>query len=92
MSFKEITGETVVLSHGGVFRQADLYEWDGKLFAKHGTGYVRLKENGSTSKDGVNIEMLYFDGELRKDKFGRLRVTGGTPIAQDRTMQLTRER
>ena len=90
MSFKQLTGETVVLQSNGIFKQSDLYEWDGKLFAKHAGGFIRLKENGSTSKDGVNIEMLYLDAPLLKDRFGRLCVSGGKPIDKDKATLLTK--
>lgn len=91
MAFKQLTGETVILQSGGVFKQADSYEWDGKLFAKHSGGFIRLKENGSTSKDGVNIEMLCLDAPLRKDRFGRLYVSGGdVMVTDDRRLKLTK--
>ncbi len=72
MSFKKLEGETAIVATRGVFKQCDLYEWNGKLFAQHSGGYVRLKENGSTSKDGVQLIELQFDGELLKDRHGRL--------------------
>ena len=90
MSFKQLTGETVILQSGGVFKQADLYEWDGKLFAKHGNGFIRLKENGSTSKDGINIELLCIDAPLRKDRFGRLCVSGGEHVKAEKVQLLTK--
>lgn len=91
MSFKLLDGETAILQQGGVFKQADLYEWDGKLFAKHGGGFIRLKENGSTSKDGINIEMLMLDKILYKDRFGRLCVEGKgvKPLTDDKVLRLT---
>lgn len=89
MAFKQLDGETAILQQGGVFKQADLYEWDGKLFAKFGAGFIRLKENGSTSKDGVNLELLCLDVPLRRDRFGRLCVSGGTPLAEASVLKLT---
>ena len=91
MTFKLLDGETAILQQSGVFKQADLYEWDGKLFAKHGSGFIRLKENGSTSKDGINIEMLMLDAPLSKDRFGRLCVNGAgvKSLADDKVLKLT---
>jgi hypothetical protein len=73
--FKKLEGETAVLHSGGVYRVADLYERDGRLFAAVSGGFVRLYENGSTSKPATQIESLQLEGELLKDRFGRLCVT-----------------
>lgn len=77
MTFRKIEGDTAIVSSGGVYRQCDLYDWDGKLFAKAGGGFVRLKSNGSTSKDGLNIVHVMTDNPLLVDRFGRLCVTPG---------------
>lgn len=89
MAFKHLVGETAILSQKGAFWQTDLYEWDGKLFAQVGGKYIRLKENGSTSKDGINIEMLCLDSPLQKDRFGRLCVSGGKAVAEAAVLKLT---
>ncbi len=77
MTFKKLEGETAVVATRGVFKQVDLYEWNGKLFAQHSGGYVRLKENGSTSKDGVQLIELQFEGTLLRDRHGRLCTVSG---------------
>lgn len=89
MAFKQLVGETAILSQKGAFWQTDLYEWDGKLFAQVGGKFIRLKENGSTSKDGINIEMLCLDIPLRKDRLGRLCVSGGTELPEAAVLKLT---
>lgn len=75
--FNRIEGDTVVLSQGGLYKMSDLYEWDGGLFAKVGSGYARLRENGTTSKDGVRIEHMETERDLFKDRFGRLATKQG---------------
>lgn len=75
--FKPLEGDVAVIKQGGVFRTCELFEWRGGLYAKFGSGYVRLNENGSTTKDGVSIEMLATDLPLYRDRFGRLEVVGG---------------
>lgn len=47
--FHQLEGEQVILRSGGVFKQVDLFERDDILFAKHGSGYVRLLDKGQTS-------------------------------------------
>lgn len=45
-------GQAIVHSRG-VYRQVPLYQRDGKIYAKHGGGYVRLAQGGSTSAPNV---------------------------------------
>lgn len=70
--FKKLEGDSCIVRHKGVYRPADLYEFDGKLFAKVGAGYIRLRANGTTTKDGTMLEHMEFEGGLFQDKFGRL--------------------
>ncbi|WP_147112143.1 hypothetical protein [Tateyamaria sp. syn59] len=71
--FKQIEGDNVLLQTGGVYKVCQLYtNRVGQLFAGYSGGYVRLKANGSTSKDRLNIEMLETELELCQDKLGRL--------------------
>ena len=77
MSFKALEGDTVLLVQSGVWKTADLYELDGALFAKFGGGFIRLKHNGTTSKDGVNFHQMATERQLFQDIFGRLTVSEG---------------
>ena len=55
--FSQIPGATVVLKSGGVYRQAEVFVYDNKLFAKYSGGYVMLhKDQGhrATSAPKVN--------------------------------------
>lgn len=78
MSFKKLEGDTVILLNKGVWKTADLYTLDGALFAQWSGGYIRLKGDGTTSRDGVNFTMLSTDRTLFADKFGRI-TTAETP-------------
>ena len=78
MSFKALEGDTVLIVQGGVWKTADLYELDGALFAKFGSGFVRLRYNGTTSKDGVNFHDMATDRQLFQDAHGRLAVVEGS--------------
>ena len=78
MSFKKLDGDTAIIQSRGVFKQADLYEWNGKLFVAASGGFIRLKENGSTSKDGIGFVELQIERELFRDRHGRLCVAAGT--------------
>lgn len=92
--FKRLEGDTAVLWSGGVFKQADLYEWQGGLFAAAAGGFVRLAADGSTSKPGVNLKHLTTEAPLFKDRFGRLATQPGegrAPLTGEGLLQLTKE-
>lgn len=75
--FKRLEGDTAILKVGGVYKTADLYERDGKLFAAALGGYVRLYDSGATSKDGLNVDTIASDAPLYRDRFGRLCTAPG---------------
>lgn len=56
--FTDLTGATVVLISGGVFRQTGVATYDGRYFAKFGGGYVALHREGGTSAPRVSWEAL----------------------------------
>lgn len=70
--FKPLEGDQVMLSKKGVHSVHDLYTWQGKLFAKVGSGFIRLKTDGSTTGLDLKIVHMEFEGQLYKDRFGRL--------------------
>ena len=37
----------------GVYRQSPIFQRGGKIYARHGAGYVRLMQGGSTSAPSV---------------------------------------
>jgi hypothetical protein len=75
--FKQIQGQSAVVKNRGVYRTCDLYEFRGQLFVKFGSGFVRLNANGSSSVDGLSLDLLAYEGPLFQDKFGRLAVQQG---------------
>lgn len=82
--FKPLEGDTVILLSGGVYKQCDLFTWDGKLFAKFGGGFVRLREDATTTKPNVTFEHMEYNGPMYRDRFGRLCTAEGeghTPVA-----------
>ena len=74
--FKQIEGDAAILVENGVYKQVDLYSRDGYLFAKIGSGFVRLMADGSTSKHRLRLDFMSFEGELGSDGLGRLVVAG----------------
>lgn len=60
--FKQVEGEAAILVNNGVFSQVDLYSRDGYLYAKHGSGFVRLYADGSTSKAKLRLDFMSYGG------------------------------
>ena len=76
--FEELTGDSAVLVKGGVYRPCPLFKRvNGDLFARYGSGYVRLYATGGTSLDGMKIEVMHTEAPLFVDRFGRLCTTAG---------------
>lgn len=93
MSYFKATdeGQVAIIVKNGVFQQVPLFTRNGFLFAKVGSGFVRLASNGSTSQPSTRIEALIFDGELFRDSLGRLcdgSVSGAKLVAPSETQLL----
>lgn len=85
--FKEMEGEAAILATNGTYAQVGLYTNNGFIFAKSGSGFVRLMLDGSTSKTNATTRCVFITlpaGAMSSDPLGRLahRGTEGTkPIA-----------
>jgi hypothetical protein len=76
--FKKIDTDQALIVQKGLFKPVDVYEGpEGGLYIKIGSGYARIRQNGSTSVEGVALQMLHRDEPVFKDAFGRLCTTGG---------------
>ena len=82
MLFSKIDGEQAIVIRDGVYRQCDLYEKSGALFAKVAGGYIRLNSNGTTTQPKTRLETLAYDGPLFADRLGRLTLTNGEGYKQ----------
>lgn len=87
MYFSEWNGEVAVLHSGGVYKQCPLYVWKGYLFAKYGSGFLRLAADGSTSSPKVRISAISLYTGMGADKLGRLciqsQVKDARPIREE---------
>lgn len=72
--FVQSEGDVAVVVNKGVYKQVPIFIRDGLLYAAYGGGYIRLKEDGSTSQPTARLDHLDFDGELHRDAMGRLCV------------------
>jgi len=76
--FQELEGQTAIVVSKGVYKQAPVYmRDDGSLFAKVGSGFIRLNGTGSTSHAGTRIDFLACDIPLFVNQFGHLFAKGG---------------
>lgn len=86
MAFTISEGDTVVLISKGVYKQVPVFIRDEAVFAKHGSGFIRLYDTFRTSVPTIRWEDLtLYSGRLKKDSFGRLSFAAGV------TMPLLRE-
>ncbi len=85
MLFKALEGETAILVCNGVFRQCQLYSKNGELFAQVPGGFVRLHADGATTKPGMRLETLAYDGPLFRTGLNRICIEAGegrTPLTE----------
>lgn len=63
--FHQIIDSTVVLRSKGVYKQSQCYTHKGMIFAKHGSGFIKLFRNNfgtsapSVSWDEVNLPFAH---------------------------------
>lgn len=89
--FTPVDGALAVLNDKGVFKEALVYARRGVLYARYGVGYVRLYSRGETTKPGVSLSSLAWEGDLYETKFGMLclpHVEGSRQLAESRVDQL----
>lgn len=70
--FQHVEGEAAIVVENGVYRQVDLYTRDGFLYAKTAGGFVRLMQDGSTTKARLRLDYMTWSGPLCRDSMGRL--------------------
>jgi hypothetical protein len=60
MNFFTIIPDAQAIIHsGGVYRQAQLYLRGDRIYAKYGSGFVRLAQGGSTSAPKIRWSDMY---------------------------------
>lgn len=71
--FHKIEDAVIILVSKGTFKQTDVYQRSGYIYAKHGGGYVRLqKHEKGTSCPKLNYDELYLPFEPEYDAIGRM--------------------
>lgn len=67
--FTAIPEAQAIIYTKGVYRQASLYQRAGRIYAKSGSGYVRLMQGGATSAASVRwAEIDTPDGTWAEDR------------------------
>ncbi|MEX0302865.1 MAG: hypothetical protein AB3N24_10610 [Leisingera sp.] len=90
--FKELEGDVAIVVAGGVYKQVKLFTRNGFLFAGVSGGYVRLKADGTTSKDKMRLEHVETEVRLHKDRLGRLgtdQIPHATALASNETLLIS---
>lgn len=91
--FRELEGDAAIVVSGGVYKHVKVYLRDGYLFAGFSGGYVRLKADGTTSKDKLRLDHLETGIPLHKDHYGRLgtnEIKDAQPIASDEVLRIAK--
>jgi hypothetical protein len=91
--FKDLLGDTAVLRKNGVFFVVPLYTYQDGLYAKVGGGFIRLRDDMTTSQPGTQIESVQTDKDLYRDQFGRISLVATaktTPLAANAARLLLR--
>lgn len=92
--FQEVEGEAAILSQNGVYKQVPVFKRDGYLYAKASGGFVRLYEDGSTSKSRCRLDTLTWGDPLTlgRDSLGKLclvsEVRGAYSMEQQKQRKL----
>lgn len=81
--FSPIPDSTALISMCGIYSERDLYEIKGVLYAKIGSGFVKLKPYHETSKPKTRwVEIRIKNAELTIDK-GQLTYFYPTKMAAE---------
>ena len=90
--FKELSGCVAVTAQNGVYQQVPVFARGGYLYAKNGSGFVRVYADGSTSKAKCFVDTLHVDTfNLYRDRLGRLcdaSVDGAQPLPSKEVARL----
>lgn len=70
--FQHVEGEYAILVTNGVYKQAQVFNRGGYLYAQASGGFVRLHKDGHTSKPKTRLDYLTWTGEISHDAMGRL--------------------
>lgn len=75
MTFHIVEDAVVILSSKGVFKQSDIYVRKNYIYAKHGSGFIRLQRHEKgTSAPSVYYDDLYLPFTPEYDNIGRMMV------------------
>ncbi len=72
--FKKIEDSFCVLFTKGSYKQVEIYEREGLIFAKFGGGFIKVYQNGYTSKNEVVCKGINCMGVIWKEGAGGLEV------------------
>lgn len=69
-AFLPISDSRVILRQSGVYKTAQLFENDGKLFAKSSGGFIRLHPGNTTSHKSITWQDARIqDGQIEVSHF-----------------------
>ena len=70
--FKQVKEAYVITcSRGGIYRELDIFKYNNELYAKAGTGFIKLNEGSRTSSDTIRWSLIV-GVEYKISTLGRL--------------------
>lgn len=84
--FNKLEGEFAITVSNGVYKQADVYERNGYLYVKSGSGFVQLNHTGGTSTPKVRLDELNIETPIAMSKLGRLCIKGHAGVSEQKEL------
>ena len=74
MLFHIVEDSYVVLRSKGIWKQTELHSRNEELYAKHGSGFIGLRDGGTTTIPNVSWETIDSKRDWNVIKMGRLQL------------------
>ena len=84
--FNKLEGEFAITVSNGVYKQSDVYERNGYLYVKSGSGFVQLNHTGGTSTPKVRLDELNMETPIAMSKLGRLCIEGHVGVRDQKPL------
>jgi len=72
--FHIVEDSQVILRYKGIWKQTPLYHRNEELYAKHGSGFIGLRNGGGTTLSNVSWEAIDSKRDWTVIKMGRLEL------------------
>ena len=85
--FEKLEGEFAITVSNGIYKQTDVYERNGYLYVKHGSGFAQINHTGGTSVAKVRLDELNIETPIAMSKLGRLCIDGHAGVPNQKPLK-----